>query len=496
MEGSFELARIAHAPSGEILEWNDAAANLYGWPASEALGQDFFNLVYTGFPEPLEDVIAVLEDGKTWTGVLIQAASDGSGLCVKTEWRLEDGLFVQTCREWAKGSEAISSGPIAASLLDTYPGSVFVLDLRDYRTVLLRGRQFTSLGYSHEEINALGKDLTPKLLHPDDLEILPIKFAEFAKMEKGETREHVHRVRAKNGAYRCISTTASVFAWDAEGNPTHIVGYALDVTDNQDAARTLILLQDQLKFALSATGMVAWIWDNATDDVVRVGNIKGIFGDIEPNADAFMRAVHPDDWHLSEESIERAKNGNPMDGIQMRIIRSDGQVRWIEERGAMHHDANGNPTHQVGVTIDVTEQRRKDEFNRRTHRSLRLALHAARACTWQWDCLTNLIVVSDEAFDLFGLPRGAPPTMGEWLHRIHPDDRDHFRAEAHRTANQGIDLFIDFRVVMPDGIIKPVRAVAQRASDESGYGNEVIGIVMDLSIFSGNFDRRSTDRAA
>ena len=38
---------------------------------------------------------------------------------------------------------------------------------------------------------------------------------------------------------------------------------------------------------------------------------------------------------------------------------------------------------------------------------------------------------------------------------------------------------------MPDGMIKRVRAVAQRATDITGNAVEVIGTVMDLSIFRG-----------
>ena len=76
-------------------------------------------------------------------------------------------------------------------------------------------------------------------------------------------------------------------------------------------------------------------------------------------------------------------------------------------------------------------------------------------------------------------------SMDDWLERIHPEDRHTFWMEARRTASEGMDLFIDFRLEMPDGSIKPVRAVAQRAHDRDGNATEVIGVVMDLSIFRG-----------
>ena len=486
MGGSLEsVARIAHSPAGEILEWNEEAASLYGWSAQEVFGQEIYKLIPTGFPEPLEDILAHLESGQSWKGILIQRTKDRTDVCVEAEWRIEDGLVLQRCRPSNSSANGLSLGPLAGCLLETYPGSVFLFDLADYRTIFLYGQQMTALGYSHEEINALGADLLPTIMHPEDVAAFPNRMAEFNTLERGEAREHIHRAFAKDGSLRQISTTASVFAWNAEGSPSHIVGFAVDVTDRLESERTLRLLQDQLKFSLSATGMVAWIWDYRSDEVFRVGDVHSLYGAIDSTASGFFRAVHPDDWQLSEESIDRAKHGNPMDGVQMRIIRSDGQVRWIEERGAVHHDDRGNPTHMVGVTFDVTEQRRKEEVSRRTHRSLRLALQAARASTWQWDCLTNLIVVSDDAFELFGLPRGAPPTMQEWLERIHPQDRAFFESEAKKTAQEGMDLCIDFRVVMPDGHTKPVRAVAQRATDITGTATEVIGIVMDLSIFRG-----------
>ena len=479
------VAIITHSPAGEILEWSDGASSLYGWTHSDACGRDIFELIPTGFSEPLEDIFAAIERGVRWSGDLIQRTKTGADLCVRTEWHMEDGLIVQTSHSEPSATNQLSSGPIAASLLDTYPGSVFLFELAEYRTIFLHGQQLSALGYSHEEINALGANLMPTILHPEDLALMPSRMAEFASLSKGETHMHIHRVLAKDGTWRQVSTTSSVFAWDAEGNPSHLVGFAVDVTENREAERQMRLLQEQLKFSLSATGMVAWIWDYKTDEVFRVGDIHSIFGSIESTAEAFFRAIHPDDWHLNEESLERARSGNPIDGVQMRIIRSDGQVRWIEERGIVQYDERGNATHMVGVTIDVTEQRRKEEVSRRTHRSLRLALQAARASTWQWDCLTNLIVVSDDAFELFGLPRGAPPTMDEWLARIHPEDRNFFTSEARKTAQDGMDLCIDFRVLMPNGRTKPVRAVAQRATDLAGNATEVIGIVMDLSIFRG-----------
>ncbi len=48
-------------------------------------------------------------------------------------------------------------------------------------------------------------------------------------------------------------------------------------------------------------------------------------------------------------------------GIEYRIIRSDGEVRWIESRSFMSYSGDGRPQRVVGVNIDITERKRAEE---------------------------------------------------------------------------------------------------------------------------------------
>lgn len=480
-------ARVTHTVHGEILEWNEGAERLYGWSADEAIGANFFEIVPTSFPNRYSELLVELGEKGILPLLLIQRSKSAADLFNQGQWALDEAQLTFTTDSNPR-LDTFLGNPLTGCLLDTYPGTAFLLDLRDQRMVFIKGRPLGELGYTHQELREMGSEVLPRLIHPEDLGRIAEQIEGLSAAGSAQVLETCHRARPKGGGWRHLMTSISVFAWDYSGEPTHLAGFASDVTEQREAEQGLRIAQEQLKFALSATGMVAWIWDYATDEVLRIGDVKSIYGNIESNSDAFLKAVHPDDWHLSDEAIDRARVGNQMGGVQMRIIRADGHLRWIEERGTVQYNSRGEPSHMVGVTIDVTEQRSKDEISRRTHRSLRLALQAARASTWQWDVLTNLIVVSDDAFELFGLPRGAPPTMDDWLERIHPDDRHDFWMEARRTASEGMDLFIDFRLAMPDGSIKPVRAVAQRAPDRSGNETEVIGVVMDLSIFRGIAD--------
>jgi PAS domain S-box-containing protein len=70
----------------------------------------------------------------------------------------------------------------------------------------------------------------------------------------------------------------------------------------------------------------------------------------------FMNIVHPEDRprvaQLLPELIEKGAMT-----IQYRIVRPDGEVRWLEDHGAIARDAGGRPVRFDGVASDITERK-------------------------------------------------------------------------------------------------------------------------------------------
>ena len=50
--------------------------------------------------------------------------------------------------------------------------------------------------------------------------------------------------------------------------------------------------------------------------------------------------------------------------IEYRIVRSDGEVRWIERRSSVSYSRGGRPERVVGVIIDITERKRVEQLQR------------------------------------------------------------------------------------------------------------------------------------
>lgn len=104
-----------------------------------------------------------------------------------------------------------------------------------------------------------------------------------------------------------------------------------------------------------------WEWDVARDLVVWSPELYRIF-DVDPDKEELtytttMERVHPDDIALVEEKIASATHRKePFDYLH-RIVRTDGEVRFVHERVRIEQDDAGNIIRYYGTTQDVTEQK-------------------------------------------------------------------------------------------------------------------------------------------
>ena len=107
-----------------------------------------------------------------------------------------------------------------------------------------------------------------------------------------------------------------------------------------------------------------WDWNLATEKVTWSRDMMTLFG-FEPGAThgnfdawaAWRATVHPDDLAEAERaSLEAAREQRPL-SLDYRIVRPDGEIRWIETRADIHRDEAGRPRSLAGISIDVTDRK-------------------------------------------------------------------------------------------------------------------------------------------
>src|SRR5258708_1284058 len=95
-----------------------------------------------------------------------------------------------------------------------------------------------------------------------------------------------------------------------------------------------------------------------------------------------------------------------------------------------------------------------------------------------WKVSTGEIVWSEETFRIFQLD--TEPTVERVLQRAHPEDAALLKQTIERASQDGKDCEHEYRLVMPDGLVKHVHVVARATRDASG-DLEFVGAVMDVT---------------
>ena len=97
-----------------------------------------------------------------------------------------------------------------------------------------------------------------------------------------------------------------------------------------------------------------------------------------------------------------------------------------------------------------------------------------------WNVSTGELVWSDETFRIFGYSRAAKPAIELILERTHPEDVASVRQLIDRVSRGGVAWDFEHRLLMPDGSVRYVRAVAHPVTDSSDQ-LEFVGAVMDVT---------------
>ncbi len=123
---------------------------------------------------------------------------------------------------------------------------------------------------------------------------------------------------------------------------------------------------DRMALALDVTGLGMWDRDLTTGKIVWSEGMYRIFGrtheEFGGTGDEVLSYVHPDDRAAFRRAFEEnVKSGSSGFGQDFRIVRPDGEIRWVLRRAQLIRNENGELTSMLGVALDLTERRDKED---------------------------------------------------------------------------------------------------------------------------------------
>jgi PAS domain S-box-containing protein len=139
---------------------------------------------------------------------------------------------------------------------------------------------------------------------------------------------------------------------------------------------------ERLTLALDVTGLGTWDRDLTTHKIVWSEGMYRIFGrgrdDFGGKPDEVLSFVHPDDRAAFRRAFEETTQGQSTGfGQEFRIVRPDGEIRWVLRRAQVIRSDDGRPVAMLGVALDMTERRDREDhiaflMRELTHRSKNL----------------------------------------------------------------------------------------------------------------------------
>jgi PAS domain S-box-containing protein len=251
------------------------------------------------------------------------------------------------------------------------------------------------------------------------------------------------------------------FTYEPGGDPFDpvVVVVVIDITARKQAEQALRDSEQRLIRAQSLahlghmdndarTGRIYW-----SDETFRILGYEP--QQFEPTTELFFSRIHPDDRiELRRSRTELVEEGIGSQ-VEYRIIRPDGQVRWILGQGETIVDEAGQAIRFMGTLLDITERRAAEE-------ELRYIVHSARCLFWSANVIDvgdpllqwHILHYDEETAQRF-MPLSVLPDQtyiyAAYLNR-HPDDRARTTAYGTAQVRAGRSYSQEYRCLGGDGV--------------------------------------------
>lgn len=249
-------------------------------------------------------------------------------------------------------------------------------------------------------------------------------------------------------------------------------------------------LQVWLKRVFHSENVGAFSWGITADHHTWTDEFQALYG-LEPgkvaaHPDVWLGRIHPADRSDLEADVVRATDTGEAFEREFRIIRADGETRWMHARCVLERDETGTLRRLVGVNVDITERKEVeaalDESEAQFHRVRAAELIGAYVA----DYATGIVRLSPALTEMLGL-KGDTALSADLLNLTHPmDASDILNALARARDPSGAgQALAEGRVRCADGHVRWLalsgRVFFDGAVNSPGAPRRQVGLVIDLT---------------
>jgi diguanylate cyclase (GGDEF)-like protein/PAS domain S-box-containing protein len=345
-------------------------------------------------------------------------------------------------------------------------------------------------------------------IHPDDWQQTLEATAQLASQNK--ISNFINRYQCKDGSYRWLE-------WQAVPLGSLIYAAARDITERKQAEEELAKHKGQLEerfkqrtteldqanlalreaserltLATQAASMGVWDLDFSNSLVSwddKMFQIYGLPKIVPMPYDTWKKSVHPEDFDKVWASLTRTIDNKAYGSVEFRIIRPDGQIRWIAAAQGVVLDDQGDVCRLVGTSADITERKKVEEELRHSESRHRFLTENMKDVIWILDTETMLFRYhSPSVYGLWGFTPEEVMSKPA-LETMPPKLRDYLREQIGlRVQNflSGQDqpnsyYTVEFEAPHKDGHPVWVESISRCHLNETTGHVEISGVTRDIT---------------
>lgn len=202
------------------------------------------------------------------------------------------------------------------------------------------------------------------------------------------------------------------------------------------------------------------------------------------NMTMWEQLIHPEDKPWVRERLQaHFQDPTVPYRFDYRVQRKTGEYCWIANYGkVVTRDPQGKPLRMIGLHQDITNRKQIEEELRRSASQLKIAQRIGHLGSMEFDLSTGQVTWSEEMFSIFGLnPEADTPNFEEYIQKIHPDDRDHYR-QVVQSATQTMQPYdLEYRIYRPDGTLRHLQSRGEFMVEKTGQHVLRIGAIQDIT---------------
>lgn len=263
-------------------------------------------------------------------------------------------------------------------------------------------------GYSLDEFYSSNR-LLKNAIHPDFKDHYN---QTFKKLLEGEVvPDFEYKILTKNGEEKWLNQRNNLVT-DSKGKPLAIEGIVTDITVRKYAelvykSKRKECEDEHHRFEMAQKVASMGVWENelATNNLKWSNEMYKILG-LPPNTDVNLedvRNIFPEkELERFNQAVEDAVKYNKPYSNDYKIIRPNGEVRYIHDEGQVIRGKNGEPLKMFGATQDITSRKKVENALIESEAKFRNFVETTPDMIWEIDSNGTFIYISPQSEAILG----------------------------------------------------------------------------------------------